>query len=246
MAEPLPLVVLAGDDAVFGAGASMTNEDASYPATNLLLRDPAKLAKSTTNTTTITITTSSITALLFALINTNAETATINGHSVTIPSLDPDGQRLHPWLDRRTSGITTTTWTIVLSKASGVVWLGTPVIASAVYDLNLRYGLQVGRFRPGDIEIRTRLGSVIRHGAQIRTRWARGVVNLIESETLMRALESSAKGSLLPFLFIPDEASNDAWFVKFQANDFSLAYPDIDVREVPFAVEELSSGPPNG
>jgi hypothetical protein len=109
----------------------------------------------------------------------------------------------------------------------------------------LRYGLRVGEKRPGDLMIPTRLGSVIRHGADIRTRWARGTVDLLESESLMRALAASAKGSILPFLFIPDEATNDAWYVR-HSGDFELAYPDLDVREVPFAVEEVASGPPNG
>jgi hypothetical protein len=139
-----------------------------------------------------------------------------------------------------------TTWTIVLSRVTGVVWIGRIVLVTALYDLHLKYGLQMGRNRPGDVEIRTRLGSVIRHGAQIRTRWAQGVVDDIANEPLLKGLELSSKGSLLPFLFIPDENQNDAWFVTFRANDFSIGYPDIDVRAIPFAVEELSGGPPNG
>jgi hypothetical protein len=246
VANPLPLVVLPGDDAVFGATASMTNEDPDYPATNLLTGDPALVAKSTTTSTTVTLTTASLTALALGLINTNATTITFNGNSMPIASLDPDGQRIHPWLDRRSSPITASSWVIALSVASGVVWLGRPVIAQAVYDLNLKYGLKMGRRRPGDVEIKTRLGSIIRHGADIRTRWATGSIDVIESEALLKALDASAKGSLLPFLFIPDEATNDAWFVRFTSNEFSITIPNYDVREIPFSVEEVSSGPPNG
>jgi len=245
--NPLPLVGLPGDDAVWTATVSMSHEDTAFPAENLQTGDPALVAKSTTTTTTITVTTASITPVAVALINTNAETASINGDPITIPALDPDGQRRHAWMDMRGSPSGTgTSWTIVLSRASGVVWCGRLVLLTAIYDLNLKYGLQRGRRRPGDIEIRTRLGSVLRHGSQIRTQWATGVVDVIESESLLKALEASAKGIVLPFLFVPDELTNEAWFVKFTANDFSITLPDFDVRQIPFSVEELSGGPPNG
>jgi len=245
--NPLPLVALPGDDAVWTATVAMSTEDAAFPASNLKTGDPAEVAKSTGTSTTITITTSSITPVAVALINTNAELASINGDPIAIPALDPDGQRKHAWMDMRGSPSGTgTSWTIVLSRASGVVWCGRIVLATAIYDLNLKYGLKRGRKRPGDIEMRTRLGSVVRYGAQIRTRWASGVVDLIENETLLAQLEASAKGSLLPFLFVPDELTNDAWFVTFTANDFVVTIPDYDVRESPLSFEELSSGPPNG
>lgn len=247
MPNPLPLVALPGDDLVWTATVAMSNEDTAYPATNLKTADPALVAKSTTTTTTITITTASVTPVAVALINTNAEMASINGDPIAIPSTDPDGQRIHPWLDMRGSPSGTgTTWTIVLSKSAGVVWCGRVVLLTAIYDLNLKYGLKLGRRRPGDVEIKTRLGSIIRHGADIRTRWAVAEIDVIASETLLKQLDASAKGSLLPFLFVPDEATNDAWFVRFKSGEFSLTYPDIDVREIPFSVDEVSSGPPNG
>lgn len=244
---PLPLVALPGDDAIWGASLSMSNEDASYPASNLKNDDPADVAKSTTTSTTITVTTSSITPVAVALINTNAQSATFNGDPFTIPSLDPDGQRIHPWLDLRGSPVAPgTSWSIALSRSSGVVWCGRIVLVTAIYDLNLKYGLQRGRLRPGAIEIRTRLGTIIRHDAQIRTRWARGSVDRSESESLLHQLEASAKGSRLPFLVIPDELTNDAWFVTFKANDFMATISDLDVVEIPLAFDEVSSGPPNG
>lgn len=247
MANPLPLVAWPGDDAVWAASVGMSNEDAEYPAVNIQNADPADVAKSTTNTTTITITTASITPVAIAIINTNATTATINGDTIAIPGLELDGQRVHGWLDMRGSPSGAgTSWTLVLSRASGVVWVGRVCLLTDIHELNLRYGLQVGRKRPGDVQIATRLGSLIKHGAQIRTRWARGEVNLIEDESMLKALEASAKGSLLPFLFIPDEVTNDAWFVSLVANDFAVSLPDYDVRAVPLAFEELSGGPPNG
>jgi hypothetical protein len=249
MANPLPLVGLPGQDLTLlpATTFSMTNEDAEYPAENLGDGDPANVAKSTTNTTTITITTTSASVVAAMLANTNAETASVQAVSVTVPAVDYDEQRIHPWLDRRTSPLgPSTTWTIVLSRASGVVWIGAIPLLTDIHELNLRYGLEMGRRRPGDTLLQTRGGSIIRHGYQIRTRWARGEVNLIENEDLLKRLEANAKGAILPFVFIPDEAVNDAWYVSFAANDFKWGYPDYDVRPIPLAFEEISGGPPNG
>jgi hypothetical protein len=249
VANPLPLVGLPSNDLTLVSTTtfSMTNEDAEYPAENLGDGDPANTAKSTTNTTTITITTSSASVVIGAIINTNATTVTINGVTVTIPAVELDGQRIHGWLDRRTTPLgPATTWTIVLTRPTGVVWVGAIPLLTAVSELNLRYGLEMGRRRPGDTAIPTRMGSIMKHPADIRTRWAKGEVNLIENETLLKQHEASAEGFIGSFLFIPDEATNDAWYVSYAANDFKWGYPDYDVRPIPLAFEELSGGPPNG
>lgn len=246
MANPLPLVALASDNLSLTASFSMTNEDADYPAANLEDANPAKVAKSTTTSTTITVTTSNLSVKAVALFNTNAVTATVEGVGVTIPSVDVDGQRIHGWLDRRTSPLgPTTTWDIVLGRVSGAVWIGHIALLTDLDPLNLKYGLQVGRKRPGDTRHETRLGAVIVTGQQIRTRWAKGVVDLEEDETQIRNMEASAKGGVLPFILIPDEATNDAWLVRF-ASEFQLTYSNYGVREMPLSFDELSSGPPNG
>lgn len=247
MANPLPLVALTSADISLTASVSMSNEDADYPAENLLDGDPANVAKSTTNSTTVTFTTPSSTVVAAALINTNAETATINGVSITIPALDDDGQRLHGWLDRRLVPLgPTTSWAIALSRSSGVVWIGAVPILTDIEELNLRYGLQLGRTRPGDVIIKTRLGSLIKHQQTIRTRWAKGQTWDEASFAILDALEASARGPMFPFVFIPDEATNDAWYVALDADDYAVTYPDYGVREVDFKVTELSGGPPNG
>jgi len=245
MPNPLPLVALAGDDAVTTATLSMSNEDADFPAANAQSYNPAKLAKSTTNTTTFTITTSSITPRAIALIQTNAESATINGNAITIAGLDSDGQRIHSWLDLEGLVGAGTSWTLVLTKASGTVFIGRIVLVVDLHELNVRYGWEVGRNRPGEITIETRLGTILKHTAELRTRYAQGVVNLLEDEDLLDSLDSSAKGSNIPYLLIPDEGVNDAWYVR-QSSPYRKGYPDIDVRETPLRFDELSNGPVNG
>jgi hypothetical protein len=246
LANPLPLVGLAGDDVVTLGAIAANTPDSDFPAVNAQSSNPARLAKSTGNTITFTVTTASVSVVAVALIQTNADTATVNGVSLTIPAVDADGQRIHGWLDRRTVPMgPTTTWTIVLSKASGIVWVGRIVLLVDIHELNLRYGLKRGRLRPGDTTITTRGGSELDHTMEIRRRWAQGAVNLSEDEALLASLDASAKGRNLPFLLIPDEAANDAWFVK-QVTPYEVGYPDIDVRETPLRFEEVSSGPVNG
>jgi hypothetical protein len=247
VANPLPLVAPASVDLVWDATLSMSSEDPDHPVENIQTSDPALLAKSLTNTTTIGITTPLATPVAIALIQTNAESASLNGNPIPIPATELDGQRIHAWLNMSTSPIASgTSWNLTLSRASGVVFIGRVVLVTALYALPLKYGLETGRNRPGATESRTRLGSLNRVSAGIRTRWARGAVDIIEAETLMRDLEASAQGMQIPFLFIPDENVNDAWFVTYVANDFRVQYPNYDVRDVAFAVEEVSNGPVNG
>lgn len=243
--NPLPLVALAGDDVVTTATIVMSNEDADFPAENAQSHNPAHLAKSTTNTTTFTITTSSVTPVAVALFQTNAESATLNGNALTMPALDSEGLRVHPWLDLTGLVAAGTSWSLVLTKATGVVWVGRISLVVALRELNVKYGWELGRLRPADIELTTRGASVINLPYGIRTKWAEGVVDLHEDESMLSSLDLSSKGKTLPMLFIPDEAVNEAWFAR-QVNPYTRKYPNIDVRETPLRFEELSCGPVNG
>lgn len=246
MANPLPLVGLATDEYVRSATISMTNEDADYPATNAQNDNPALVAKSTTTTTTFTITTTSFSPRYLAIINSSAETGTINGDTITLPGLDAEGQRLNAVLDMGGSPPGAgTTWTIVLSRASGILWVGRIALFDDIHELNVKYGWTVGATRPGEVRITTRGGVILKHTQALRTRWAEGVVDLLEDETLIKTLDTGAKGDYFPFLLIPDEEVNDGWWVH-QTVPYAKSHPDIDVRETKLRFEELTSGPVNG
>lgn len=249
VANPLPLIALASYDLslVDGTAFSMTNQDPEHPATKLGNGNPADVAKSLTDTTTVSITTDSSAVRGVALINTNAIAATVNGQTVVIPALDYDGQRIHGWGDFRLAELGPTTgWSIALTAAGGEpVWIGHIALLIDLLALNLKYGLKVGETRPGDTLLTTRLGSTLRSGAQIRTRWARGIVDLEADELTMRSLYASARGSILPMVLIPDEAKNDAWLV-YLSSSLEVNYPDYGIRPVPLAFDEISGGPPNG
>jgi hypothetical protein len=246
-ANPLPLLAFPADDHVTAATVAWGSEDIAFPAENVQDSDPANVTKSTLASDTLTITTSSIIPVAVALINTNATSATINGVSVPIPALDAGGQRIHAWKDLTLSGLgSNTVWSIVLTRSSGPVWIGRICLVTAIQDVNMKYGLRLGHKRPGDIEIQTRLGSIIRHNAKIRQRTAEGEVDWQPSEAMLRQLDANAEGANTPFLFIPDEATNDAWFVTFKSSEFWVRYEDVDVRMIALSFLEVSNGPPNG
>jgi hypothetical protein len=256
MANPQPLVALPGEDLYTTAVLSMTNPDASYPIANSQDHDPATLAKATTASTAITINCGiPVTPKAIAIIHSNAVgTATLTGSgglntTVTLPGLEfvDHGERLNGWKSLvGLSGVTSTIFTLTLTTTAATVFVGRVCLVLNLHPLNLRYGLAFGILWPGRIVLTTRLGSKVLHDAGIRMRTATGVVNLAEDEALLRELEANARGSLLPFLFVPDEGTNDAWYVRFRADDFTWSFPDIDVTEIPIAVEELAMGPPNG
>lgn len=245
MPNPLPLVSMPADDLSWNATYTVDSEDADYPVTNLLDPDPAVVFKPESNAVTIEIETDDPAVVVgIALINTNATVATLDTINVPLPGQELDDQRLHAW--RALTRPSASLWTVDLWRPSGQLWIGTVRLVTVLRPLNLRYGLQLGRNRYGDLSSLTRLGSRIVYGAQIRTRWAEGETDLLEDETMRAQLEASAKGLVLPFLFIPDENTNDAWWVAFRANDYRVTLPTADVRTIPFRVEELSSGPPGG
>jgi hypothetical protein len=257
--NPQPAVALPSDDVAYRCNLTMTTPDPEYPVENLLDPDPANLTKSTADDTDITFEAidvlgapMAVTPVAVAIFNTNADAGLFDGTiPIVIPNHDPDGQRVHAWVNL--AGLVPTpqtTFTIHLQRSGGgtsqPVWVGRIALVTALQPLNLRYGLKLGRNRPGDIQITTRLGTVLTNPAGIRTRWAEGEVGLLEDQTLMDALEANAQGIQLPFLFIPDEEQNSAWWVRFRANDYSVTYPDLDGRTIPFRVDELSNGPVDG
>ena len=273
--NPEPAVGLPDDDVFYRCTVSMTDEDDEYPVTNLQDPDPALVTKASVNHTTITITALdplgvpwSVTPVALAVFNTNAGTIHFNEGMagvipLTVPNRDPDDQRIHPWIDLTDLVAPASTFTITLSGptspslASDPIWVGRISLIAihgggslggdslGLRPLNLRYGLRYGRTRPGDVQIRTRLGSILSYPAGIRTRWAEGETGLLEDELLRHALEANTYGAHLPFLFIPDENTNSAWWVRHRANDYTVTIPDLDVRTIPFRVEELSTGPVN-
>lgn len=244
--NPQPLITSPADNLIWDAGLVATNEDPAYPIENVQSVSPVGPFKSTTGTSTITITPAVGGTPLYLGIGSNAASGTFAGNAITFPGREADGQWLNPRVDLRTLTLGASPWSLVLTTGGGVLRVWWICLVTAVHELNVSYGWQTGRKRPGEVTVTTKLGTVIKHSADIRTRWAKGVVNLSADETMLKAIDAGAWGSYLPFMLIPDEAVNDAWFVRFSSSDFSVSVPNFDVRDIPLAFDELSSGPPNG
>lgn len=247
-------LALPSEDMMWTAVVSMTNEDPDprYDAQQIKDGDPSTVAKSTETSTVITIGLGSVvTPRAVFLFNTNATTAAIaNGaglnQAIPMPALDADGQRVHPWLDLGGfANVGDDVFTVTLSRPSGVVWIGRIALVTAIYDVNweadqVRFGVD----RPGGVVIQTRLGSLIQHESGIRSRWAEGTMRLEEDAPLYRSLEKAARGSLLPFPFVPFVDVYDAWWVHWpSAFTERMRSP---FTEIPIRFQEISNGPPNG
>jgi hypothetical protein len=93
-----------------------------------------------------------------AIINTNADNIYVNSPAIMVPvgNVDADGQRVHPW--RSLAGLLApaTSVTIRLERVDdAAIWVGRIALVTALQPLNLKYGLRLGRNRPGDIAITT-------------------------------------------------------------------------------------------
>jgi hypothetical protein len=246
MANPQPLFARPADDIYTLATLTLSNPDPAYPISNTLIPDPAIVAKSLEQTTDLHITVLEPAQVVgVALINTNAQIADIDGVPIPIPGYEFGGlgPRLNPWC-RLT--LDSSEFEITLTHGDDPIWIGNVLLLVALRPFNLRYGLQFGTIRPGRTVMTTRLGTKLIHDAGIRQRTAKGLVDLREDEDTLRSLEANARGSLLPWLFIPDETINDAWYVRFQNDEYTWTYPTYDVSEIPITIEELSPGPADG
>jgi hypothetical protein len=249
VANPLPLIGLPTDDFVRVGTLAMTPEDAANPASNAATDNPAVVAKSTNNGTTFTITTPSFVPAYLFIVNSSAESGTFNGNAFTCPGLDLEGQRLHTAVDLRGLGLSAgTSWTLALTRASGILWVGRIALFDAVFELNVKYGWQLGATRPGEVRIPTRGGVILKHSQALRTRWAEGVVDLVEDEAMLAAFDLGAHGDYFPSMLVPNETTvaTEGGMWVHQTLPYAKAYPNYDVRETKLRFEELVNGPVNG
>lgn len=245
------------DNPIRSATVSMTNENSSYPATNTKDDNPINVAKSTTTGTVFTITlASSLQVVGYSLINTNGTSAALtNGagmvsQALTIPSRFADGQCLNGWKDMTgVANNTSASWTLTVSKTgSAVLEVGEIVFTLAWRTLPWLStfngpGVELTDSYPAEI-ITTFSLSKQKYEKGIRLRGASGLVRKpADSDTVM-SLVRSAKGPIVPFLFIPDNSVNDAWYVALSPDTVRRLRQTTKLTPVQIAFEELSMGLP--
>ena len=185
-------------DLISAGSVSATNENASYPATNLQNYDPADPFKATTTSTTITVTHSSAARKAVAFINHNlaGATVTVGGVSVTIPSRTADGQCVNAYKVLDLGAGTSTS--IVITGASANVAIGRIVLVSAIADLYWLYGLETYRRHPVN-SIRTFGESENIYDKGLSIWGGRGLVNRETNRSTIEGLWAAAKGRVLPW-----------------------------------------------
>jgi hypothetical protein len=250
------LVGYPGDDAVSTAVISMTSPDVFYPATNLQGYDPANPTKATNTATVITITCSgSKTPEGFAIINHNLFGASVtlaNGaglsESITIPARTSDGQCVNAWHDLRlAANRTASVFTLSITGASANVAIGRLCLVTTMRELPwMGEGVGVGYGATWPVrELRTFYGSSMMYDTGIRVRSARGQTVQETDRVMLMTLAQSAKGVNIPFLFVPDEDVNDAWYVRLsQSTVDGLLRVDGVIADQSIGVTEVSMGLP--
>ena len=241
---------LIGANVAVNATFSMTNENATYPATNGNDKDPADPLKATTTSTVITITFSGNVVLqAIALINHNLVGSTCTlanaaGYSqtITIPARTSDGQCVNAWRDMRTDANTTDDiWTLTITGASANVAIGEIVLVTTLNELNWRYGVEFAAIHPA-IQLTTFYRSRLTYDTGIRIRRASGQLRKETDKATLLSIWQQAKGPVLPFLLIPELANNDAWMVRFTDDEFQWSPQAPLATNADVVLEELSSG----
>lgn len=255
-AWPLPLFALPSDNIAPSATASWVvgTADAAYPPANVLDLDPAHPAKANETTATLRLTFGgNVTPVGVALINHNLAGATVTlsnnagtplSTGITIPANTPDGQCLNPWLDLSALGNRTASqWNIAVSGASLAVGIGEVWLVTALRDFNAIWGFEV---KPTYLVTRHKTfgGTLLQHNKRVRMRRAMAQIDLDADRASLEQLHQECMGGIKPFLFIPDEAENDAWLATLMPESFATKFSSPEITHMPLSIEEVSSGPP--
>lgn len=241
-----------GLDGAPTATFSMTSEDPAYPAINGNNRNPIDPLKATATSTVITMTfPSNITldGILIANHNLVGSAATLSNlagtpysQALTIPARTADGQCTNIWRDTRTdSNRTDEVWKLTITGASANVAIGEIALVTSLVELPWRPGARFGEDHP-DFAITTEMESILRYDSGIRIRWARGPLVLDTDRAVIYALWQALKGRNVPFVFVPDLAVNDGWYVHMERPTIEWARTAPGLSPHEFGVRELSMG----
>jgi len=255
------------DDLAGTATVSASAEDGEYPASNLVaptntghLNLPSRPAKLTT--------TSGYWDLIFpdpiavvgaALIYHNfdegldvtleagAGSPLSFSQDLIIPAPMENGWTISPWVLFPGGVETHDIWRLSVNAAnSQPAQVGRLLLLGALRDLenDVRWGV-VEEEEQGQIEHATEAGVETLYELFGPRRAFSGELALQHAEaSALITLYRTARNRILPWLLIPDEDVNDAWFVRFQEPRWSRTREMIQHNIFPFRVQELSRGLP--
>ena len=231
-------------------------EDAAYPKTNIYNRKSYSVGRFTgTSGTYRQNFSASKTAQAAVFFNTNATAIQLTNaaglnEAITIPTTPDDGLTIDAWIDLRDLGNTSSdAWSAALTGPTGV-GIGEWILLETLRSIEVLFEPVPTESEQHAVSHQeTDYGVDLDYSLGVRQRsWelsARGN----DARDIFMALERAQKGRFYPFVIIPNEALNDALFVKlssdvmhlkpiaFGASDFSTYVSDVSI-----SVKELQKG----
>lgn len=257
---------LPSDDlAALASGVTASDEEPEYPATNLIaptntghLNLPSRPAKLSTTSGSWSLTFASpIAVKAVALIYHNLDAGldvTIEGGGGAFSSAIPipakpnadDDWTLSPWVEFD-SPQTYDAWELSINAANSQnAQIGRLLLLGDLRQIetDVRWGVEEQQTRT-IIEQPTELGIETIFDMYDARRRFNGDFGVRDDETAaLVTLYRSARIRVLPWLLIPDENVNDAWFVRFDEPMYSRTRENLNFNRIPYRVRELSRGLP--
>jgi len=244
--------LLSGDTVTITAGS----EDTEYPKENVSDRLSRTVGKFTGTTGTYRRTFSgSKTAQAAVFLNTNATAIQLTNaaglnQAISIPATPEDSRHLDPWIDlRAVANNASTTWNAALTGPAGVA-LGDFILIENLREMEVLFepSPAEGESHPV-IHHETDYDADLFYGKGVRTR--RGLVSArnVAARATFLALERAQRGRLRPWIFIPNEALNDALLVHLESEPMRIvpiAFGAADfttyLSDVTISVKEQQKG----
>jgi hypothetical protein len=249
------------DNVAPAATWSASAPDAAYPAANVADRDPSRPAKLSAGSGYFQADFASPTRVdLVALIHHNLQPgldvriqapASALDVPIVIPAYREDGFPVSPWVDLTAapgySAAGFARWVVnVVGANPNPVAIGEIVLLSHIrqLDRNPQWGFSDTENHPL-IEHATDMGVVTAYEVGTLTRTYSGQIIASESGAAeLRALARDARFRSRGWLFIPDAAVNDAWFVRMLPGPQVRTHQVTDANPMAFTVEEIARGLP--
>lgn len=263
------------NDFALGAAsvAATASEDPAYPATNLIIENPAKPAKLTATSGSWVLNFSSAIAPVAAILvyqyldaglevriqgnSSNSWSSPPYNQTITIPAKRRDGPVDQRWTRNASLIITgnpSYAWwrLIVVGTNSQNVVVGRLILASALspVKLLLREGIDEGDeeqniVQPTELDVETvvSIAGPRRSFSGVASASDLSSSPLTQGSTF-RDLHESQEGRQHPFAFYPFGQSEEPWLVRFESSAGARRHGDGHVQYWPFAVKEVSRGLP--
>lgn len=231
--------------------------NSTYPASNLLIADPAQPAKANSTTATFQFYFgSAITPALFAAINHNWHTASLVtfGNSVMgvissipVPARTLDGQCENPVRSISGASLANSMFFVSVFAASSPVAIGNVVICDSYARIPFKWqGGEGVDFTHEHLTrtLRTEYGSELIYDMGVRQRGLSGYSPREDGRSLVHAAFVASKGRNVPFLVVPDDDRNSALWVRFDNGTFRFRRAGTNVTRTDIAVTEVAMGLP--